>query len=48
MLAVPVVFRRKYPVVAYYTAVAAGGLQVALDLRPSVTDVAPALHRLLS
>jgi signal transduction histidine kinase len=39
-LAVPVVFRRKHPVVAYYTAVAAGGLQVALDLRPSATDVA--------
>ncbi|HET7247249.1 MAG TPA: histidine kinase [Streptosporangiaceae bacterium] len=39
-LAVPVVFRRKYPVAAYYTAVAAGGLQVALDLRPSATDVA--------
>jgi len=39
-LAVPVVFRRKYPVASYYTAVTAGGLQVALDLRPSVTDVA--------
>jgi signal transduction histidine kinase len=39
-LAVPVVFRRKHPVAAYYTAVAAGGLQVALDIRPSVTDVA--------
>jgi signal transduction histidine kinase len=39
-LAVPVVFRRKHPVVAYYTAVAAGGLQVALEARPSVTDVA--------
>jgi signal transduction histidine kinase len=39
-LAVPVVFRRKYPVAAYYTAVAAGGLQVALDIRPSATDVA--------
>ncbi len=39
-LAVPVVFRRKYPVAAYYTAIAAGGLQVALDLRPSATDVA--------
>ena len=39
-VAVPVVFRRKYPVAAYYTAIAAGGLQVALDLRPSATDVA--------
>ena len=39
-LAVPVVFRRKYPVAAFYTAVAAGGIQVALDLRPSATDVA--------
>jgi signal transduction histidine kinase len=39
-LAVPVVFRRKHPVVAYYTAIAAGGVQVALDLRPSATDVA--------
>jgi signal transduction histidine kinase len=39
-LAVPVAFRRKYPAGAYYTAVAAGGLQVALDLRPAVTDVA--------
>jgi signal transduction histidine kinase len=39
-LAVPVVFRRKSPVVAYYTAIAAGGLQVLLDLRPSATDVA--------
>src|SRR5690348_6875669 len=39
-LAVPVVFRRKNPVVTYYTAVAAGGLQVALDVRPSATDVA--------
>jgi signal transduction histidine kinase len=39
-LAVPVVFRRKYPVAAFYTAIAAGGLQVALDLRPSATDVA--------
>jgi signal transduction histidine kinase len=39
-LAVPVVFRRKYPIGAYYTAVAAGGLQVALDVRPAATDVA--------
>src|SRR5215471_2375492 len=38
-LAVPVVFRRKYPVGAYATAVAAGGLQVALGIRPAVTDV---------
>jgi signal transduction histidine kinase len=39
-LAVPVVFRRKYPIGAYATAVAAGGLQVALDIRPAATDVA--------
>ena len=39
-LAVPVVFRRKNPVLAYYTAIAAGALQVALDVRPSATDVA--------
>jgi signal transduction histidine kinase len=39
-LAVPVVFRRKYPIGAYATAVAAGGLQVALDVRPAATDVA--------
>jgi len=39
-LAVPVIFRRKYPVGAYATAVAAGGLQVALGIRPAVTDVA--------
>jgi signal transduction histidine kinase len=39
-LAVPVVFRRKYPIAAYATAVAAGGLQVALGIRPAVTDVA--------
>jgi signal transduction histidine kinase len=38
-LAVPVVFRRRYPVAAYATAVAAGGLQVALGIRPAVTDV---------
>jgi signal transduction histidine kinase len=38
-LAVPVVFRRKYPVAAYATAVVAGGLQVALGIRPAVTDV---------
>ncbi len=39
-LAVPVVFRRKYPIAAYYTAIAAGGVQVALDIRPAATDVA--------
>jgi signal transduction histidine kinase len=38
-LAVPVVFRRKHPVGAYATAVAAGGLQVALGIRPAATDV---------
>ena len=39
-LAVPVVFRRKHPIAAYYTAVAAGGLQVALGIPPAATDVA--------
>ena len=39
-LAVPVVFRRKHPVGAYATAVVAGGLQVALGIRPAATDVA--------
>jgi len=39
-LAVPVVFRRKHPVGAYATAVAAGGLQVTLGIRPAATDVA--------
>ena len=39
-LTVPIVFRRKYPIGAYYTAVAAGGLQVALGIRPAATDVA--------
>jgi signal transduction histidine kinase len=39
-LAVPVVFRRKQPIAAYATAVAAGGLQVALGIRPAVTDAA--------
>jgi len=38
-LAVPVVFRRKHPVGAYATAVVAGGLQVALGIRPAATDV---------
>ena len=37
-LTVPIVFRRKHPVGAYYTAVAAGGLQVALGVRPAATD----------
>jgi hypothetical protein len=39
-LAVPVIFRRKYPVGAYATAVVAGGIQVALGIRPAATDVA--------
>src|SRR5262249_35691809 len=39
-LAVPVVFRRAHPVAAYATAVAAGGVQVALGIRPVVPDVA--------
>jgi signal transduction histidine kinase len=38
-LAVPVIFCRKHPVGAYATAVAAGGLQVALGVRPAATDV---------
>jgi signal transduction histidine kinase len=38
-LAVPVIFRRKHPVGAYATAVAAGGVQVALGIRPAATDV---------
>ena len=39
-LAVPVMFRRRYPVAAYATAVVAGGIQVALGIRPAATDVA--------
>jgi signal transduction histidine kinase len=39
-LAVPVMFRRKYPIGAYVTAVAAGGIQVALGIRPAATDAA--------
>ena len=39
-LTVPVVFRRKYPVGAFYTAIAAGGLQIALGVRPAATDAA--------
>jgi signal transduction histidine kinase len=39
-LAVPVVFRRKHPIAAFATAVAAGGLQVALGIRPAATDAA--------
>ena len=39
-LTVPIVFRRKHPVGAYATAVAAGGLQVTLGIRPAATDVA--------
>ena len=44
-LAVPVVFRRKHPIAAYYTAVAAGGLQVALGIPPAATDVTPRDNR---
>ena len=46
-LAVPVVFRRKYPVAAYYTAIAAGGLQVAAGppaLRHRCGHPDPAVH----
>ena len=39
-LAVPVVFRRANPIGAYATAVLVGGVQVALGIRPSVTDLA--------
>jgi signal transduction histidine kinase len=39
-LTVPIVFRRKHPIGAYYTAVAAGGVQVALGVRPAATDLA--------
>jgi signal transduction histidine kinase len=39
-LAVPVIFRRASPIGAYVTAVAFGGIQVLLGLRPIATDVA--------
>jgi len=39
-LAVPVVFRRRHPVAAFATAVAAGGIQVLLNVRPAITDLA--------
>ena len=39
-LAVPVVFRRANPVGSYATAVVAGGIQVALGMRPVPTDLA--------
>jgi signal transduction histidine kinase len=39
-LAVPVVFRRANPIGSYATAVVAGGIQVALDIRPIATDLA--------
>ena len=39
-LAVPVVFRRANPIGSYATAVVAGGIQVALGLRPVPTDLA--------
>jgi signal transduction histidine kinase len=39
-LAVPVVFRRANPIGSYATAVVAGGIQVALGVRPIVTDLA--------
>lgn len=40
MLTVPLVLRRSYPVPAFVTAVAAGALQVAADLRISPADIA--------
>jgi signal transduction histidine kinase len=39
-LAVPVVFRRANPIGSYAVAVVAGGIQVALDIRPIATDLA--------
>ncbi len=39
-LAVPVVFRRANPIGAYAVAVLAGGIQVALAIRPVATDLA--------
>ena len=39
-LAVPVVFRRANPIGSYATAITAGGIQVALGLRPVATDIA--------
>jgi len=39
-LAVPVVFRRANPIGSYATAVVAGGIQVALGIRPVPTDLA--------
>jgi signal transduction histidine kinase len=39
-LAVPVIFRRANPIAAFVTAVAFGGVQVLLGLRPMATDLA--------
>jgi signal transduction histidine kinase len=39
-LAMPVIFRRAYPVAAYATAVGFGGIQVVLGVRPIATDLA--------
>jgi signal transduction histidine kinase len=39
-LVVPIVFRRRYPVGAFVTVIAAGALEVALLTRPVVTDLA--------
>ena len=39
VLAVPVVFRRTYPIAAFAAAVAIGGLQVLIDSRPNPTDL---------
>jgi signal transduction histidine kinase len=39
-LAVPVVFRRANPIGSYAVAVVAGGIQVALGIRPIATDLA--------
>jgi signal transduction histidine kinase len=39
-LAVPVVFRRAYPVAAFAAAIAAGALQVLINSKPNPTDLA--------
>ena len=39
LLAVPVIFRRSHPVAAFGAAVAIGGIQVLLNIRPNATDL---------
>jgi signal transduction histidine kinase len=39
-LAVPVMFRRAYPTAAFAGAIAIGGLQVLINVRPTTTDLA--------